>query len=73
MKISQVKHVETNISMSQQIAQQAIEIREETSVATKEFLIVTKIANDSKKSRRDRVDRMKRKMFVATDSRRRRT
>ena len=47
-------------SMSQQ------RIREEKSVATKEFHVATKIAKDSKKSCRDRVDRLKRKMFVAT-------
>ena len=53
-KISQVKHVTTKISMSQQTAQQATRIREEKFVATKEFLVVTEIAKDSKKSCRDR-------------------
>ena len=33
---------------------------------TKEFTIAIKIAKDSKKSCRDRVDRLKMKMFVAT-------
>ena len=51
--------------MSQQIAQQATKIREEKSVATKEFLVLTEYAKDSKKSCRNRVDRLKRKMFVA--------
>ena len=46
--------------MSQQIAQQVTRIREEKSVATKEF------AKDSKKCCCDRVDRLKRKMFIAT-------
>ena len=41
-------------------------IREEKSVVTKEFLVATEIAIDSKKSYRDRVDRLKRKMFVTT-------
>ena len=61
-------------------AQQAIRIREEKSVATKEFAVTTEISKDSKKSFRDkeklcrdRVDRLKRTMFVATDSRSRRT
>ena len=45
--------------MSQQTAQQATRIKEEKSIATE-------IAKDSKKSCRDRVDRLKRKMFVAT-------
>ena len=65
-KISQVKHVTIKISMSQQTAQQVIRIREEISVATKEFPIATEISKDSKISCCDRVDRLKRKMFVAT-------
>ena len=52
--------------MSQQITQQATRIREEMFVATKEFPITIKIANDSKKSYHNRVDRLKRKMFIAT-------
>ena len=52
--------------MSQHTTQQATGIRKEKSVATKEFPIATKIAKDSKKFCRDRVDRVKRKMFVAT-------
>ena len=46
--------------------QQATGIRKEKSVTTKEFLIATKIAKDSKKFCRDRVNKVKRKMFVAT-------
>ena len=65
-KISQVKHVATKNSMSQQTAQQATRIREEKSFVTKEFPVVTEIAKDSKKSCRDRVDRLKRKIFVTT-------
>ena len=53
-KISQVKHVATKISMSRQTAQQAIRIREEKSIVTKEFLVAIEIAKDSKKSCRDR-------------------
>ena len=64
-KISQVKCVATKISMSQQIAQQVTRIREEKSIATNEFPVVTEIFKDSNKSYRDRVDRLKRKMFVA--------
>ena len=52
--------------MSQQTAQQATRIKEEKSVATMEFPIAIEISNDSKKSCCDRVDRLKRKMFVAT-------
>ena len=52
--------------MSGQTAQQVTRIREENFVATKEFPVVTKIAKDSKKSCRDRVDRLKRKMFIST-------
>ena len=52
--------------MSRKTAQQATRIREEKSVATKEFPVATKIAKDSKKSCRDRVDRLKRKMFIVT-------
>ena len=33
---------------------------------TKEFFVTIEIAKDSKKSCRDRVDRLKRKMFVVT-------
>ena len=50
--------------MSQQTAQQAKRIIEEKSVTINEFHVVTEIAKDSKKSYRDRVDRLKRKMFV---------
>ena len=52
--------------MSQETTQQATRNREEKSVATKEFSVVTEIAKDSKKTCRDRVDRLKRKMFVVT-------
>ena len=51
--------------MSQHTAQYATRIRKEKSVATKAFPIMTEIAEDLKKSCRDRVDRLKRKMFVA--------
>ena len=40
--------------MSQQTAQQATKIREENFVASKEFLVVTEIAKDLKKSYRDK-------------------
>ena len=40
--------------MLQQTVQQATRIKEEKSVATKEFPVATKIAKDSKKSYRDR-------------------
>ena len=40
--------------MSQQTAQQVTRIREEKSVATKEFLVATKISKDLKKSCRNR-------------------
>ena len=63
-KISQVKHVATKISMSRQTAQQAIRIREENSVVTKEFSVAIEFAKDLKKSYSDRVDRLKKKMFV---------
>ena len=53
-KISQVKHVAIKISMSRQITQQAIRIREEKFVSTKEFPVATKIAKDSKNSCHDR-------------------
>ena len=46
--------VTTKISMSQHTAQQAIGIRKEKSVMTKEFLVATKITKDSKKSCRDK-------------------
>ena len=66
--------------LCRKIAPQATRIREEKSVttkefpvatkeffvATKEFPITTEIAKDSKKSCRDRVDMLKRKMFFAT-------
>ena len=52
--------------MSQQTVEQATTIKEENFVVTKEFPIVIEISNDSKKSCHDRVDRLKRKMFVAT-------
>ena len=41
-------------SVSQQIAQQATRIREEKSVATKEFLVAKEIAKDSTKFCSDR-------------------
>ena len=53
-KIRQVKHVATKISMSRQTAQQTTRIKEEKSVVTKEFPVVTEIAKDSKKSYRGR-------------------
>ena len=52
--------------MLQQTAQQATRIGEEKSVTTKEFPVATEIAKDSNKSCRNRVDKLKRKMFVAT-------
>ena len=52
--------------MLQQIAQQVTRIREEKYVATKEFSVEIEIAKDSKKSCRDKANRMKRKMFVMT-------
>ena len=52
--------------MLQQTAQQAIRIREEKSIAIKEFLVATEMAKDSQKSCCDRVDSLKRKIFVAT-------
>ena len=63
--ISSIKHVVTKIFMSQQTAQQATRIREEKSVATKEFPIMIEIAKDLKKLCHDKVNRLKRKMFVA--------
>ena len=65
-KISQVKHVATKISMSRQTAQQVTRIKEEKFVETKEFSVTIEIAKDSKKSCRDKVDKLKRKKFVAT-------
>ena len=50
--------------MSQQIAQQATRIREEKSVAIKEFLVTTEIAKDLKKSCCDRVVRLKSNCFL---------
>ena len=47
--------------MSWQTVQQAAIIRKEKSVATKEFLVTTEIVKDSKKSCRDKVDRLKSK------------
>ena len=51
--------------MSQHTAQQVTRIRKEKSVTTKEFPIPIKIAKDSKNFCRDRVNRLKRKMFVS--------
>ena len=45
--------------MPRQTAHQAIRIKEEKSVATKEFRVATEIAKDLKKSCRDRVDKLK--------------
>ena len=59
--------------MSQHIAKQVTGIRKEKSVTTKEFPVAIEIAKDSKIFCRDRVNRLKRKMFVATDSKSRRT
>ena len=59
-------YVATKISMSQHTSQQATGIKKEKSVATKEFPIATEIAKDSKKFYHDKVNRLKRKMFVAT-------
>ena len=53
--------VVTKYSMSQHTTQQARGIREEKSVVTKEFPVVTEIAKDSNKSYRDREN------FVATE------
>ena len=47
--------------MLQQTTQQATRIREEKSIATKEFHVATKNSKDSKKSYRDREN------FVATE------
>ena len=47
--------------MSQQTAQQTTRIREEKSIAAKEFFVVIEIAKDLKKFSGDRVDRMKSK------------
>ena len=52
--------------MSQQIAQQETRISEEKSFSTKDFPVAIEIAKDSKKSCSDRVDRLKRKIFVVT-------
>ena len=62
-KINQVKFVATKISMSQQIAQQATRTREEKSNAIKENFVVTEIVQESKKSCRDRIDKLKRKFL----------
>ena len=64
-KISQIKHVATKIFMLQKIAQQATRIREEKSVMAKEFSVTIEIAKDSKKFCHDRVNKLKRKKFVA--------
>ena len=61
MEHSQDYCVATNNSMLQHIAQQAKGIKEEKSIATKEFPITTEIAKDSKKFCHDR------KNFVATE------
>ena len=65
-KISQVKSVRTKISMSQQTAQPTIRTREEKFVTTKIISVMTEIVKESKKSCCDRVDKLKRKMLVAT-------
>ena len=52
--------------MSRQTTQQVTRIREEKFVMTKEFHVAIKIAKDLKKSYRDRVDKLKRKLFVTT-------
>ena len=46
--------------------QQTTGIRKEKSAATKEFPVVIEFAKDSKKSCHDKVEWLKRKMFVAT-------
>ena len=56
----------TKSILSQQIAQLAIRTREEKSVAKKENFVVIEIVKESKKSCRDRVDKLKRKILVAT-------
>ena len=53
--------VVTYNSMSRQTVQQATRIRKEKSVATKEFPVTIEIVKDSKKSCRDRVNRLKSK------------
>ena len=52
--------------MSQQIAQPAIRTKEGKFVATKENSIAIENAKESKKCCRDRVDKLKRKILVAT-------
>ena len=52
--------------MLRQTVQQETRIKEEKSVAIKEFPVATEISKDSKKSYHDKVDRLKRKMFVMT-------
>ena len=62
--------------MSRQTTQQATRIREEKCVATKEFLVAIEIAEDLKKSCRDRVDKLKsnclcdKENYVAKNSKR---
>ena len=58
IEISQVKFVTTKISMSQQIAQQVTKTREEKFVATKENYVAIEIVQESKKSCRDRLDKL---------------
>ena len=53
--------VATYNSMLRQTVQQATRIRKEKPVATKEFPVATEIAKDSKKSCRNRVDKLKSK------------
>ena len=55
--------------MSQHTTQQVTRIRKEKFAATKEFPVATEITKDSKKSYRDRVERLKRKMLVTTRKR----
>ena len=52
--------------MSQQTAQPTIRTKEEKSVATRENYVATEIAKESKKSCHGRVDKLKRKILVAT-------
>ena len=58
--------------MSQQTAQPAIRTREEKSVGLKENFVMTEIVKESKKSYRDTVDKMKRKILIETVSKGRR-
>ena len=52
--------------MSQQTAQPMIRTREEKSIVIKENSVTIEIVKESKKSYRDRVDKLKRKMLVTT-------